>query len=302
MKNLNSLLLLLTLSLVCLGSANHLNPNSEVRRLVENERAFCKHGLKKGTREGFLKYLADDSTIFRPGPVNGKKFWRDSAPEEGKLSWEPIYADISLACDLGFTTGPWEFRPNSLEDKPSAHGNYVSIWKRQEDESWKIVVDIETGNPAPTKPTPKTEVVLLPEAPKFERADIKAARTALLRIDESISRASETRGAVDAFTSNVVNSTRYFEPGAFPVKGRDAIRRAMSAKPGARSWNPSRSDVSKSGDMGYTVGSFEFRSSTADGETVTNGSYVRIWKRDQDGPWHIALEIFSPIPKPRATQ
>ena len=111
------------------------------RALVEMEHAFAKAAATKGTRDAFLEFLADDGIIFQPGPVNGKKFWGERQPRNGLLSWEPIFADVSRAGDLGYTTGPWEFRPNGPDDQPVAFGQYFTIWKKQRDGSWKAVLD-----------------------------------------------------------------------------------------------------------------------------------------------------------------
>src|ERR1043166_776999 len=82
------------------------------RALVEMEHAFAKAAATKGTRDAFLEFLADDGIIFQPAPVNGKKYWTERQPRKGLLSWEPAFGAVSGAGDLGYTTGPWEFRPN----------------------------------------------------------------------------------------------------------------------------------------------------------------------------------------------
>src|SRR5205807_7658898 len=111
------------------------------RALVEMEHAFAKAAATKGTRDAFIEFLADDGIVFQPGPVNGKKFWTERERRKGSLSRESEYADISRAGDLGWSTGPWEVRPNGPSDKPVAFGEYFTIWKKQNDGSWKAVLD-----------------------------------------------------------------------------------------------------------------------------------------------------------------
>src|SRR5439155_6164657 len=120
--------------------------------IVEAERAFARAAAVKGRRDAFLEFLADDGIIFQPGPVNGKQFWQARAPRKGLLSWEPVFADVSLAGDLSYTTGPYEFLPNGADDKPIAFGQYFTIWKKQTDGSCKIALDRGTGNHQPTGP------------------------------------------------------------------------------------------------------------------------------------------------------
>ena len=83
---------------------------SEMDGLVEAERAFARLSVAMGTREAFLANLSDESVLFRPGPVPGKSWTKDSAPPATQLNWQPEFADISQAADLGYTTGPWELR------------------------------------------------------------------------------------------------------------------------------------------------------------------------------------------------
>src|SRR5688572_32583805 len=99
-----------------------------LRSLVEAERAFSRTSVAKGIRDSFLLYLADDGILFRPHPVNGKKWMGEQPSRPGVLTWQPIYADISRAGDLGYTTGPWEFRQRGADDKLVGQGNYITIW------------------------------------------------------------------------------------------------------------------------------------------------------------------------------
>ena len=62
------------------------------------------------------------------------------------LRWSPLRADIAASGDLGWTTGSWVFRATDPEGEPvETRGRYVSIWRRQQDGSWKVVMDL--GNP-----------------------------------------------------------------------------------------------------------------------------------------------------------
>src|SRR5689334_4503287 len=135
-------IVLFVLTTTIVVSAQKESQRTENRRaLVEMEHAFAKAAATKGTRDAFIEFLADDGIIFQPGPVNGKKFWTERQPRKGLLSWEPVFADVSRAGDLGYTTGPWEFRPNGPDDQPVAFGQYFTIWKKQSGGDWKAVLD-----------------------------------------------------------------------------------------------------------------------------------------------------------------
>jgi ketosteroid isomerase-like protein len=57
------------------------------------------------------------------------------------LRWEPLGAEVSG--NLGYTYG--------LYRSSNGYGKYVSVWKKQRDGSWKIVVDAGNTSPAPAK-------------------------------------------------------------------------------------------------------------------------------------------------------
>ncbi|MBL0056459.1 MAG: hypothetical protein IPP31_09725 [Chitinophagaceae bacterium] len=58
------------------------------------------------------------------------------------LKWEPKGGQVALSGELGFTYGVYALRP---ADKDTLmYGNYVSIWKKQSDGSWKYILD--SGN------------------------------------------------------------------------------------------------------------------------------------------------------------
>ena len=91
--------------------------------LVDKEKEFSKTSISKGTREAFLTYLSEDSIIFRPGPVSGRRWMEEHPAKPGILTWEPIFAEMAKSDDLGYTTGPWEFRKQSLSEQPVAYGH-----------------------------------------------------------------------------------------------------------------------------------------------------------------------------------
>lgn len=104
------------------------------------------------SKEGFFKTLlsyADTNVVkLKEGefPVIGKgeliKYWAGKNDFK-TLTWEPFKAEASASGDLGYTLGKWK-----MQGKDTAfYGNYYTIWKKQNDGSWKFVVD--GGNNTP---------------------------------------------------------------------------------------------------------------------------------------------------------
>ena len=87
---------------------------------------------------------------FGPDPLNGKEVW-GKRPETGfDLIWEPTFAVIARSADFGYDTGPAKWRANKKEEKFTGHGQFISIWKKQKDGSWKVALDCGIENPEPT--------------------------------------------------------------------------------------------------------------------------------------------------------
>lgn len=113
-----------------------------VRAIVEQDRAFSAASVAKSTRDAFMEYLADDSLLFRPGPVPGKMFIRNRPAPPGKLVWAPTFADAASSDDIGYTSGPYEFRKAEMTETPQSWGHFVRIWRKQRDGVWKVEVEL----------------------------------------------------------------------------------------------------------------------------------------------------------------
>jgi ketosteroid isomerase-like protein len=109
-------------------------------------------------------FLADDAMYLGEGIplVSGRdaieEAWREEAQLPGfSLSWEPDGAVVSARGDLGYTFGSNEISLNNAAGvRTTTKGKYVTIWRKQADGSWKVVVDIANSDAPPTAvATPK---------------------------------------------------------------------------------------------------------------------------------------------------
>lgn len=125
--------------------------NPDLGKLVEAERAFAQMAREKSTKEAFLYYMADEGVVFEPEAVNAREVWSKRPDSPALLSWEPIWADISADGSIGYTAGPWEFRPEGKDGKPVAFGQYVSIWKKQKNGEFRVILDIGITHKKPER-------------------------------------------------------------------------------------------------------------------------------------------------------
>ncbi|HXE90016.1 MAG TPA: DUF4440 domain-containing protein [Terriglobales bacterium] len=263
-------------------------PGPILKSLLEAERNFARMSVEKGIRPAFLANLAEDAVIFRPGPVPGKKWMRDHPPENSVLSWEPSYAEVSRAGDMGFTTGPYEYRGTG-NNRAIGYGHFVTVWKKQAAGAWKVAIDF--GAPH-ARPEHSETLGLRPgNGMKAEKAtaDVATERARLLEADRSFAAATE-RNAVEAYAATAADDVLFLRPGRQLVAGRAGVGKELDQKPGRLTWKPIAGDVSGSGDLGYTYGSGEFHSGEANAPRHT-GYYLRVWRRKPKGPWQVALDV-----------
>jgi ketosteroid isomerase-like protein len=286
---------LVLLSMNWLASADMaqaIDLRTELAALVRSELAFAETAGAKGTKEAFLTFLAEHSIVFRPGPVDGRKFYSEGPASSGTLSWYPTFADISRTGDLGYTTGPYEFRSEKPGD-PVRHGNYVSLWRKQADGAWKVVLDTGITNPAPTNRAPEWQSSAYEPAPGSAG---QLTRSSLLGVESKFSRFSRTQGLVAAYAANLADDSRFMRPGAQPVAGRSRIISALAGRKETWAWQPIRAEQGKGADLGYTYGTIKV---AGDGK-IEYYYYTRIWKKDSNGAWRLVLDIANPGPPPAA--
>ena len=269
------------------------------RAMVETERAFSRMSEEKGTREAFAEFIAEDGILFRPTAVFGKKWMQEhplpASTTRSLLTWQPMFADVSRAGDLGYTTGPWQFKKDTKDEKPAAFGNFMTVWKKQSHGPWRFVLDLGISNPEP-----KTTMRMIEPgsfqtfAGSFKKVDQEAARTALLKVDRDFSKASADQGAREAFLLYAAKAVRLFRNDHFPFVGRTAAADALAPITGEWTWTPSFAGVSVSGDLGYSYGIYELRDKSGAGSVSERGNYARVWKK-VNGEWKLVVDVADPL-------
>jgi ketosteroid isomerase-like protein len=145
-------LLFIFISSMTLASAQ---PDLDADRaaLIKAEADFEKARAERGL-EGWLSYFADDAANVNPGQpiVMGKAEMRKRLEKEWnpdlKLTWKPAKADVAASRDLGYTFGTWELTGASRSgDAVHLTGKYATVWKKQPDGSWKVVLDLGNVDP-----------------------------------------------------------------------------------------------------------------------------------------------------------
>lgn len=289
--------LLIGLTLVANGFGQKTSLAPDLQSLVDTERAFARAASEKGIRDSFLAFIAEDGILYKPVPVKGKKWLSDRPARPGLLTWQPVFADISAAGDLGFTTGPWEFRPNGPEDKPVAFGQFATVWRRQGDGTWKFVNDLGIDHEKPaTAPVPWKLSDRFNLTRVEAKVDSAAGEKTILALEAKFSTASQKKGMAIPFADYAAEDVRTLRNGSLPDVGYKEAVAFEALRTGSRplSWTPAGAEVSISGDLGYSYGSYELKA--ADGKQSEVGNYLRVWKKQRGGKWKVVLDVMSVVP------
>ena len=130
---------------------------------------------------------------------------------------------------------------------------------------------------------------------------VQADKSALLKIDEQFSADAQKVGVAEAFARYAAPDARMLPAGKDVVSGLDAVKSQMAGFPkGATlAWKPFHADIAASGDLGYTLGTYELRAKDEAGKaTVAYGKYCSVWKKQPDGSWKWVVDVGTSSPEP----
>ncbi|MEO5911144.1 MAG: hypothetical protein ABIP95_09670 [Pelobium sp.] len=277
MKNITISLLIILMYTNCIAQTD----NGSLRSLVNAEEYFNLLANKDGIKKGYLKVLDKDGIVFRPVPLNGTKFYRNEPENSIELSWKPEYAMIAKTGDFGFTTGPYLIKDGDKE----IYGHYVSVWKADSKNIWKLVLNGEISHPKPS-----SEIKFEYNSPldnKYPRLmgpkKIQMREDIVMSTDILLGKALSTSGIKNLYEF-YDDKVRVYFPGHLPVIGRNNALKFIKEENLNMTSKPDFADRAFSGDMAYTYGTAEILGK--------HYSYVRIWKIAEEMKWNIILDVY----------
>lgn len=261
--------------------------------MVETERAFVRLAAERGFRDSFYAYFAPDGVGFWPHPVRVRTVLerRPSSPGAMGAVWAPVWGDISQAGDLGWNAGPVTYQARPEQDRPESYGLFFSVWQKQQDGGWRVVLDLGVDTPGPVMPLEAGYQT------SWRRGDRKAAAagggsgsSGLLAAERALL-ADMGQGIGAAYRKRLADDAKVLRPGAMPIAGKPALADWVAGQTQGLVGEPLLARVARSGDLGYAYGSYEIR-----GQEPNAGYYTRVWKRDPAGDWRIVVDTVSPLP------
>lgn len=288
MKSIFLFLLVISSSVV----AQEPDSSSALFQMREAERNFARSSVMYGRNASFVENFADESIIFTDKwMTNGKQFWKDLKVRPIVLKWEPEYMDIADSRDFGISTGPWEVQEYRPCTAPVATGYFLSVWKKEADGAWKVILD--AGSATPTQ-TCYDHTFSFPVGddkpfPNPKHVNVESARAELMEREKQFLAAWEINPLPATYASFLATGVRMQHEERFPTTNPDTINAWISQLHKTLTWETVGSGAASSDDLGFTYGLFEMQ----ENPKGSKGYYVRIWKKQPTGNWAITLEMMS---------
>jgi ketosteroid isomerase-like protein len=121
--------------------------------LFDLEARFAKDVLERGGA-AFADWFAEDGVALGNGasPLVGRVAIAKSAnwsPKAYQLIWTPTDAVMGPSGDVGYAWGHFEGHSKDAAGNPVVtSGRYITIWRKQADGNWKVVLDAGANEPA----------------------------------------------------------------------------------------------------------------------------------------------------------
>lgn len=120
--------------------------------LYDLEARFAKDVAQRGGA-AFASWFAEDGVALGNGaaPLIGRVAIAKSAswsPANYQLTWTPTDAMMGPSGDIGYTWGHYEGHSKDANGNPVVtSGRYITMWRKEPDGSWKVVLDAGSNEP-----------------------------------------------------------------------------------------------------------------------------------------------------------
>jgi len=284
--------------LIARAGAQNREPLPEALvQMADAERAFAARALVVGWKQAFLEYFSMSAVGFddgRPGNALEQVAKAPDPPKELQLIWEPRYGDSAASGEIGYLTGPVKNVLPSRNKGQPRHSNYFSIWKRERDGSFKVVMDVGIPTPGPV-PYPMG-FTRAPHANRFT-GDYDDT-TPPLGTADSVLNITLRSGQARAYRSRLADGARFHRANKLPIVGQTAVLQWLASQPAYANAESRFAESARSGDLGYTWGTYAIAPPSVAAKDGTKqqvnaevGFYVRVWVRERNGQWKVAVDV-----------
>jgi ketosteroid isomerase-like protein len=136
--------------------------------------------------------------------------------------------------------------------------------------------------------------IVLPITGPTVSASAKPTPEMLKQLEAEFMKAAAEKGS-QGYMSYYADDSVEVPNGGPLIQGKAEIAKGMSFLDNRNNrliWTPVGADISASGDLGYTYGTYEFHAiDKAAKPVVQYGKYTSIWKLQKDGSWKVVLDM-----------
>jgi ketosteroid isomerase-like protein len=245
-----------------------------VQDVVNAEKAFAAFAQTNNTRDAFLNFMDADGLVFSNGaPQNAIESWKSKPAGPAKLLWEPAFAGIAASGDIGFTTGPWQFK-KTMRDTALASGVFTSVWRKNTNGEWKNIVDMGYALAKPAYKNPQIKISKIIAASDKQTTDPIA-------IDQHYIDAYNKNGKT-ALADVLLPDSWLNMNALLPFTTAAQHTEAIAAIPDGLIMKPLGGGLSKAGDVAYVYGSVNYK--------TDKENYLRVWQQTPAG-WKVVLQV-----------
>jgi ketosteroid isomerase-like protein len=259
-----------------------------LRGMVEAEYAFAEKA-RTSVRGAFLDNLAEDSWVLQPRPERGRAVYTAAQESAAQLQWYPALAGIAGSGDLGFSTGPWVY---TATNGTKLTGHFLTVWRRDAECRWSVVLDGGIENPAAANDAPKLapeQVSYTASAPPPERF---IAADAPSHAVSDFQAGAEKAGLSAALRTYArISDFRFYTDDRPPMDGVPAAIDYFAAHAVSGTWKEIARGKAADSTLLYAVGEL------ADAHGQGTHSYVQIWQYDpRVANWGLRILLIVAIP------
>jgi ketosteroid isomerase-like protein len=257
---------------------------------AQAEFMFAEAAKQSGARTAFLNWFANDGVMCTPAVENALETVAKWPEAKDSLEWYPSQSYTASSNDMGYTMGPWTYR--SADGKQEVFGTVLSVWRKQPDHSWRVVLDCGVHHPKPASvPKPLDLTTQLPaaqpESPFAEWIEPVA------RAESMFADAVAKSGLPTALKAFAVDDVRVLYVGAQTAETLSAASALLTEKPVGKTFQHVYTNQSRDGSLGYAwgyVGNSKAANATA--------AYVNVWRKSsRSKPWKIVAQTYQPLPQ-----
>lgn len=120
----------------------------------------------------------------------------------------------------------------------------------------------------------------------------QSSKAEMMQADNAFSDMCRQVGMKKAFLQYIDNEGALLRPDHLPIVGAEAINyiSLLSDTAYTLSWKPVHAEIAASGDLGFTYGIYKLVMP----DTTFTGTYVNIWKKENDGEWKFVVNSNNP--------